>query len=58
MTQMHTLFPMVRTPESNVIDADYLLVLDPTLKLEYLDVAWDQEFIKTGMNCMKKRVSN
>lgn len=33
-------------------------MLDPTLKLEYLDAAWDQKYIKIGMSRMKQRVSN
>ena len=49
----------MRTSETNIIDTDYrYLVLDLTLKLEYLDAAWDQKFIKMGMNRMKQRVSN
>ena len=32
-------------------------MLDPTLKLEYLDAAWDQKYIKIGMSRMKQRVS-
>ena len=37
---------------------NHYLVLDPALKLEYLEAAWDQEFIKMGMVRMKKKVSN
>jgi hypothetical protein len=33
-------------------------VLDPALKLEYLEAAWDQKYIKIGMERMKKQVSN
>ena len=36
----------------------YFFVLDPTMKLTYLDAAWKQEYIDMGMVCLKKRVCN
>jgi len=36
---------------------DIFLVLDPTRKLDYLDAAWDQEYIDKAMNQMKKIVA-
>ena len=36
----------------------YHLVLDPSLKLEYLEAAWEKKYIKVGMDCLKQRVSN
>ena len=32
-------------------------VLDPVLKREYLDAAWDDEYIELGMESLKARVS-
>ena len=37
---------------------NHYLVLDPALKLKYLDAAWDQKFIKMGMKHLKEQVSN
>jgi hypothetical protein len=31
-------------------------VLDPVLKLEYLDATWDDEYIKVGMDAFKAQV--
>ena len=33
-------------------------MLDPALKHDYLEVAWDQKYIKMGMEHMKWQVSN
>jgi hypothetical protein len=32
------------------------LVLDPVLKLGYLEAAWDQEYLDKGMECFKSQV--
>lgn len=32
------------------------LVLDPVLKLEYLDATWDDKYIKVGMDAFKAQV--
>jgi hypothetical protein len=32
------------------------LVLDPVLKLEYLDATWDDKYIKMGMDAFKAQV--
>jgi len=32
------------------------LVLDPVLKLGYLESAWEQEYLDKGMECFKSRV--
>jgi len=34
-----------------------ILVLDPVLKLEYLQATWDQEYLDKGMKQFKARVS-
>jgi hypothetical protein len=34
-----------------------MLVLDPAIKLDYLNAAWDQEFIDKGMEQFKAQVS-
>lgn len=33
------------------------LVLDPVLKLGYLEAAWDQEYLDKGMECFKSQAS-
>jgi hypothetical protein len=33
------------------------LVLDPVLKLKYLDATWDDKYIKIGMDAFKAQVS-
>ena len=34
----------------------YLLVLDPVLKLEYLETAWEAKYVKAGMERFKSQV--
>jgi len=34
-----------------------ILVLDPAIKLDYLNAAWDQEYIDKGMEHFKAQVS-
>jgi hypothetical protein len=34
-----------------------MLVLDPAIKLDYLNAAWDQEYIDKGMEQFKAKVS-
>ena len=34
-----------------------LLVLDPVLKLEYLNATWDQEYLDKGMEQLKAQVN-
>ena len=36
---------------------DTLLVLDPVLKLQYLSVAWEEEYLTAGVESFKARVS-
>jgi len=36
---------------------DMILVLDPVLKLEYLNATWDQEYLDKGMEQFKAQVS-
>ena len=51
----HGLFPLFII---TAIVNSYFLVLDPTMKLAYLDAAWEQEYIDMGMACLKRRVCN
>ncbi len=37
--------------------SDIITVLDPTRKLDYLNAAWEEEYIEAGMDKMKKIVS-
>jgi hypothetical protein len=49
--------PMVSV--ATYIVATYIMqlsVLDPVLKRGYLDAAWDDEYIKLGMESLKARV--
>jgi hypothetical protein len=42
-----------------VLSGNYLTrpsVLDPVLKLEYLDATWDDKYIKVGMDAFKAQV--
>jgi hypothetical protein len=34
-----------------------MLVLDPAIKLDYLNAAWDQEYIDEGMEKFRAQVS-
>ena len=34
-----------------------MLVLDPAIKLDYLNATWDQEYIDKGMEKFKTQVS-
>ena len=58
MTQMHTSLLMVRTSrfkfESRVLY--FSLVLDPVLKLEYIEATWDEKYLEVGMEQLKSRV--
>ena len=36
---------------------DMLLVLDPVLKLQYLNVAWDKKYLTAGVESFKAQVS-
>ena len=36
---------------------DTLLVLDPVLKLRYLNVAWDKKYLTAGVESFKAQVS-
>ena len=59
MTLMRTSLPTVSSivsPLSRLISR-ILLVLDPAIKLDYLNAAWDQEFIDKGMEQFKAQVS-
>lgn len=42
---------------SSMLLANPRLVLDPTRKLSYLNVAWESEWVETGMERMKGIVS-
>ena len=59
MIPLPTLFHMVRICFFNLtfIISDIIIVLDPTRKLEYLNAAWEEEYIESGMDKMKKIVS-
>jgi hypothetical protein len=59
MTPTHTSLPMVSSivfPLSRLISC-ILLGLDPAIKMDYLNAAWDQEFIDKGMEQFKAQVS-
>jgi len=60
MTRMLTLFPMVcgclklsLLSFSNFVTC---IVLDPVLKLEYLNATWDEEYLEIGMTHFKSQV--
>ena len=51
MVRFQILFILIDIPY------DMLLVLDPVLKLQYLNVAWEEEYLTAGVESFKAWVS-
>ena len=58
MTQMHTSYLTVSPVPllQNLVLKHEHIVLDPIMKLAYLEAAWEDKYIKIGRKCLKEQV--